>query len=98
MVQSSGLPWVVATGEPTREPLVGPSYFGPDSTNGSASWICRRKRPPGLHDESWHQVPLGRPFIARFVGRPPDACPDEFEAAAARCPVFRLEPETVVAD
>jgi hypothetical protein len=39
----------------------------------------------------WHQVPHGRPFIARFFGLAPDAGPDDFEAAAPRCPVFRLE-------
>lgn len=40
----------------------------------------------------WHQVPHGRPFIARFFGLPADAGPDDFEAAAPRCPVFRLDP------
>jgi hypothetical protein len=42
----------------------------------------------------WHQVPHGRPFIARFFGLAPDAGPGDFEAAASRCPVFRLEPAT----
>ena len=40
----------------------------------------------------WHQVPHGRPFIARFFGLARDAGPDDFESAAPRCPVFRLEP------
>ncbi len=38
----------------------------------------------------WHQVPHGREFIARFFGLPGDAGPDEFEAAAPRCPVFEV--------
>jgi hypothetical protein len=38
----------------------------------------------------WHQVPHGRPFIARFFGLAPDASADDFEAAAPRCPVFRV--------
>jgi hypothetical protein len=38
----------------------------------------------------WHQVPHGRQFIARFFGLAPDATADEFEAAAPRCPVFRV--------
>ena len=48
------------------------------------------QRGPVLR-EFWHQVPHGRPFIARFFGLAPDAGPDDFEAAAPRCPVFRLE-------
>jgi hypothetical protein len=40
----------------------------------------------------WHQVPHGRPFIARFFGLAPDASADDFVAAAPRCPVFRIEP------
>ena len=48
-------------------------------------------RPPVLR-AFWHQVPHGRPFIARFFGLPGDAGPDEFEAAAPRCPVFRIDP------
>ena len=40
----------------------------------------------------WHQVPHGRPFIARLFGLAPDATADDFEAAAPRCPVFRLDP------
>jgi deazaflavin-dependent oxidoreductase (nitroreductase family) len=39
----------------------------------------------------WHQVPGGRPFIARLFGLAPDATADDFEAAAPRCPVFRLD-------
>jgi hypothetical protein len=31
----------------------------------------------------WHQVPHGRPFIARFFGLPADAGPDDFEAGPA---------------
>jgi deazaflavin-dependent oxidoreductase (nitroreductase family) len=38
----------------------------------------------------WHQVPHGRPFIARFFGLPPNAGADDFEAAP-RCPVFRVD-------
>jgi hypothetical protein len=38
----------------------------------------------------WHQVPQGRPFIARLFGLPADASVDDFEAAAPRCPVFRV--------
>jgi hypothetical protein len=38
----------------------------------------------------WHQVPHGRPFIARLFGLAPDASADDFEAAAPRCPVFRV--------
>ena len=40
----------------------------------------------------WHQVPHGRQFIARFFGLAPDADADAFEAAAPRCPVFRIDP------
>jgi hypothetical protein len=39
----------------------------------------------------WHQVPQGRPFIARLFGLASDATADDFEAAAPRCPVFRVE-------
>jgi deazaflavin-dependent oxidoreductase (nitroreductase family) len=39
----------------------------------------------------WHQVPHGRPFVARLFGLAPDATADDFEAAAARCPVFGLD-------
>jgi len=38
----------------------------------------------------WHQVPHGRSFIARLFGLAPDATADDFEAAAPRCPVFRV--------
>jgi deazaflavin-dependent oxidoreductase (nitroreductase family) len=38
----------------------------------------------------WHQVPQGRPFIARLFGLAADASVDDFEAAAPRCPVFRV--------
>ena len=43
----------------------------------------------------WQQVPQGRPFIARLFGLAPDASVDDFEAAAPRCPVFRIDPFTV---
>ena len=39
----------------------------------------------------WHQVPQGRSFIARLFGLAADATADDFEAAAPRCPVFRVE-------
>jgi hypothetical protein len=39
----------------------------------------------------WHQVPHGRSFISRFFGLAADATADDFEAAAPRCPVFRVE-------
>jgi hypothetical protein len=39
----------------------------------------------------WYQVPHGRPYIARFFGLAPVAGPDDFEAAAPRCPVFRID-------
>ena len=38
----------------------------------------------------WHQVPGGRSFIARLFGLAPNASADDFEAAASRCPVFRI--------
>jgi hypothetical protein len=38
----------------------------------------------------WHQVPHGRPFIARAFGLAADATADDFEAAAPSCPVFRV--------
>ena len=38
----------------------------------------------------WQQVPGGRSFIARLFGLAPDASADDFEAAAPRCPVFRI--------
>jgi hypothetical protein len=40
----------------------------------------------------WYQVPAGRSFIARLFGLAPDASADDFEAAASRCPVFRIDP------
>ena len=40
----------------------------------------------------WYQVPAGRSFIARLFGLAPDASADDFEAAAPRCPVFRIDP------
>lgn len=40
----------------------------------------------------WHQVPGGRRFIARVFGLAPNASADDFEAAAPRCPVFRIDP------
>jgi hypothetical protein len=40
----------------------------------------------------WHQVPGGRSFIARLFGLASDASADDFEAAAPRCPVFRIGP------
>lgn len=40
----------------------------------------------------WSQVPAGRSFIARLFGLAADASADDFEAAAPRCPVFRIEP------
>jgi hypothetical protein len=40
----------------------------------------------------WHQVPAGRSFIARLFGLAPDASADDFEGAAPRCPVFRIDP------
>jgi hypothetical protein len=39
----------------------------------------------------WQQVPGGRSFIARLFGLAPDASADDFEAAAPRCPVFRVD-------
>jgi hypothetical protein len=39
----------------------------------------------------WQQVPAGRSFIARLFGLAPDASADDFEAAAPRCPVFRID-------
>lgn len=39
----------------------------------------------------WHQVPQGRTFIARLFDLAPDASADDFEAAAPRCPVFRID-------
>jgi hypothetical protein len=44
----------------------------------------------------WHQVPQGRPFIARLFGLAPDSSADDFEAAAPRCPVFRIDAIAVV--
>jgi hypothetical protein len=38
----------------------------------------------------WYQVPQGRSFITRLFGLAGNAGPDDFEAAAPRCPVFRL--------
>jgi hypothetical protein len=40
----------------------------------------------------WYQVPAGRSFIARLFGLASDASADDFEAAAPRCPVFRIGP------
>jgi hypothetical protein len=46
----------------------------------------------------WHQVPHGRQFIARFFGLPLDAGPNDFEAAAPHCPVFKIGPTNSVAN
>jgi hypothetical protein len=46
----------------------------------------------------WHKVPQGRPFIARLFGLPSDTSADDFEAAAPRCPVFRLDPPGLVVE
>ncbi len=40
----------------------------------------------------WEQVPAGRSFMTRLFGLEPKAGPDEFEAAAPRCPVFEIRP------
>ena len=40
----------------------------------------------------WYQVPAGRSFIARLFGLAPDASANDFEAAAPRCPAFRIDP------
>jgi len=37
-------------------------------------------------------VPQGRRYITRLFGVAADAGPDDFEAAASRCPVFRIGP------
>ena len=42
----------------------------------------------------WYQVRGGRRFIAQLFGLPANASPEDFEAAAPRCPVFRIEPST----
>jgi hypothetical protein len=39
----------------------------------------------------WHQVQGGRRFVARLFDLPPNASADDFEAAAPRSPVFRVE-------
>jgi hypothetical protein len=39
----------------------------------------------------WHQVQGGRRFVARVFDLPSTASADDFEAAAPRCPVFRVE-------
>jgi deazaflavin-dependent oxidoreductase (nitroreductase family) len=53
--------------------------------------IAAAERPAVLR-AFWHQVPHGRPFIARLFGLAPDATADDFASAGPRCPVFRLEP------
>ena len=40
----------------------------------------------------WHQVRGGRRFIAQLFGLARDATADDFDAAAPRCPVFRIDP------
>ena len=40
----------------------------------------------------WSQVRGGRSFIAQLFGLPANASADDFEAAAPRCPVFRIDP------
>jgi len=42
----------------------------------------------------WFQVRGGRRFIARVFGLPANATAEDFEAAAPRCPVFRIDPLT----
>jgi hypothetical protein len=42
----------------------------------------------------WYQVRGGRRFIAQLFGLPANASPEDFEAAAPRCPVFRIDPST----
>jgi hypothetical protein len=44
----------------------------------------------------WHQVPQGRPFIARLFGLAADSSAEDVEAAAPRCPVFRIGQIAVV--
>ena len=57
--------------------------------------VALTELPPAERDPIlrafWHQVPHGRQFIARFFGLSPDATADDFEAAAPRCPVFRVD-------
>jgi hypothetical protein len=56
--------------------------------------VALTELPPGdrgpILRAFWHQVPQGRSFIARLFGLAPDASADDFEAAAPRCPVFRI--------
>ena len=40
----------------------------------------------------WHQVRGGRRFVAEMFELPADAGPDDFERAAPRLPVFRIDP------
>ncbi len=46
---------------------------------------------PAILRAFWHQVPHGRPFVARLFGLAPDATADDFAGAGPRCPVFRLD-------
>lgn len=52
--------------------------------------IPANKRGPILR-AFWHQVRGGRRFVARLFGLPEDATADDFERAAPRCPVFRID-------
>src|SRR5262249_6511762 len=87
VVSGEGIAWVAnaraaGAGEPTR---------GRRHESIRLVELPPEDRPPVLR-AFWHQVPHGRPFIARLFGLAPDATVDDFEAAAPRCPVFRLEP------
>ncbi len=63
---------------------------------GRRERVSLTELPPGergpILRAFWHQVPAGRSFIARLFGLAPDASANDFEAAAPRCPVFRIGP------
>lgn len=85
IVSGEGLAWVAnarASGWGTLE-------RGRQTERISLTEIPPAERGPVLR-AFWHQVPQGRSFIARLFGLPWNAGPDDFEAAAPRCPVFRV--------
>jgi hypothetical protein len=85
VVSGEGLAWV----KNARAAGWGELFRAGRRERVSMTELSADERAPVLR-AFWHQVPHGRPFIARFFGLAPDASADDFAAAAPRCPVFRL--------
>jgi len=86
VVSGEGLAWV----KNARAAGRGEIQRGGNRETVRLSELATTQRGPILR-AFWHQVPHGRPFVARLFGLASDATADDFEAAAPRCPVFRLD-------